>query len=202
MPIINPDRLVDYFVVVGLDDSGNPAIVDRFPPEDREDSALPKALPAFCMPLSDSKQAVAPSPRSSRSSSCSAAQPLRGAGGESDERRPALQPLTASSPRFFTFVLTKVDGRKSYGAALAVHEQQRHPKVLCFVSHWPFFTLYKAMLGSLWQHAQLRNVLRLGHGAGLLGVQRHRFVSAAQGQSNPLRVIDGRHAPGHRGVRR
>ena len=61
MPIINPDRLVDYFVVVGLDDGGYPTIVDRFPPEDREDSALPKALPIFCMPL-----AAAPAPTGGR----------------------------------------------------------------------------------------------------------------------------------------
>ena len=144
-----PNRLVDYFCVVGLPDSSNfigldlsqmtaATILDRWPRRDHLDSPMPAMVPIFCFP-----------------------------GGvdvrwrDDSERRPVM----------FTFALTDDGGRRSHGNALMFYEartrrvesegslevetEQVHvPKVLCALSHWPFHPVYKLFL----RHLYVRDV--------------------------------------------
>eukprot|EP00937_MAST-01D_sp_MAST-1D-sp2_P001191 g1191.t1 len=152
-----PERLIDYFCVVGVEDDSDfighdmgqltvAKVLARWPLQDHADSPIPEMVPLFCFP-----------------------------GGvdvrhrEKSERRPVV----------FTFALTNVSGRRSYGNALVFYEARRRvhsaaqhdesdgvlqdgpqeasedeehvhvPKVLCILSHWPFHPVFKLFLRHL-----------------------------------------------------
>ncbi|CAI5718425.1 unnamed protein product [Hyaloperonospora brassicae] len=99
-------------------------IVVRMPLTDHEDFALPDGVPFFCIPESKMVAQMA-----------------------AYERRPT----------FLSFVLTGGDGARAYGFALHYFQHCGNgsvvetalgwrPRVLCLISHHPFFSLFKEIL--------------------------------------------------------
>ncbi|CAH0479266.1 unnamed protein product [Peronospora belbahrii] len=125
-------RLVDYFVEIvavpaeQMQQSENleRQIVRRMPLNDHNDFALPDGLPYFCIP----------------------------------ESKAFFNPLVYErKPTFFSFILTGGDGVHAYGFALHFFEEYTtgvsdwRPRVLCLISHCPFFSLFKEIVSWIYR---------------------------------------------------
>ncbi|KAG6620388.1 DENN domain-containing protein 5B [Phytophthora cinnamomi] len=132
-PRADSARLADYFVEVVAEPAGTSEqqqgenferrIVARIPASDHEDFALPEGVPYFCIPESEA----------------------------------FFQPsVYERKPTFFSFILTGGDGAHAYGFALHFFEEYStagsdwRPRVLCLISHHPFFSLFKEIVS--WMH--------------------------------------------------
>uniref|UniRef100_K3X8I4 UDENN domain-containing protein n=1 Tax=Globisporangium ultimum (strain ATCC 200006 / CBS 805.95 / DAOM BR144) TaxID=431595 RepID=K3X8I4_GLOUD len=126
-------RLVDYFVEVVAEPSDAAEehesfvrrVVSRIPRADHADFSLPDGVPYFCIP-----------------ESAAFANPCE------YERKPI----------FFSFSLTSGDGSHAYGFALHYFEAfatpgaEWRPRVFCFISHYPFFSLFKEVVSWVYRN--------------------------------------------------
>uniref|UniRef100_A0AAV1V9F9 UDENN domain-containing protein n=1 Tax=Peronospora matthiolae TaxID=2874970 RepID=A0AAV1V9F9_9STRA len=130
-------RLVDYFVEVVADavaqqhkcEHDGRRLETRLPVTDYEDFALPEGVPLFCIP---------------------------------ESKMVAKMAAYERKPTFFSFVLTGGDGVRAYGFALHYFEQhgrasvgeadlEWRPRVLCLISHHPFFSLFKEIVSWMYR---------------------------------------------------
>ncbi|CAI8047300.1 C-myc promoter-binding protein [Geodia barretti] len=131
--------------------SFTPEIISRFPERDYADFLLPESVPLFCLPS--------------------------GVSVEHWDRRASF-PL----PSFSTFALTNERGICMYGAVVAFYEQMSETEIredmreslnvspeavlhvtkcICLLSHWPFFSSFRAFLSSLYRLSVSRNTIPL-----------------------------------------
>ena len=130
-------KLLDHFSVIVCDPGTEPRVVERWPPTDAESSyELPPALPFFATETtSRTSPKTAVRKRWFARNQPSAAS---GTGNDGQSERAA---------RFHPFVLTGASGERIYGASLlrggsagsSVH-------ALCFLSRFPFFSLFHDVL--------------------------------------------------------
>ncbi|KAG7375984.1 ARS-binding factor 1 [Phytophthora pseudosyringae] len=124
-------RLADYFVEVVAEPAEQQQcedferrIVTRIPSSDQPDFALPDGVPYFCIP--ESEAFFNPS-------------------------------VYQRKPTFFSFILTGGDGVHAYGFALHFFEKYTtaasgwRPRVLCLISHHPFFSLFKEIVSWMYR---------------------------------------------------
>ncbi|KAE9029333.1 hypothetical protein PR003_g10907 [Phytophthora rubi] len=138
-PRADSARLADYFVEVVAEPADTSQqqqgedferrVVTRIPPSDHEDFALPDGVPYFCIP--ESEAFFEPS-------------------------------VYERKPTFFSFILTGGDGAHAYGFALHFFEEYStaasdwRPRVLCLISHHPFFSLFKEIVSWLYRSRYLK----------------------------------------------
>ncbi|KAG2788504.1 hypothetical protein PC129_g22626 [Phytophthora cactorum] len=128
-------RLADYFVEVVAEpavlqsEDFERKIVTRIPSSDHPDFALPDGVPFFCIP-----ESVA-----------------------------FFNPTVYErKPTFFSFILTGGDGAHAYGFALHFFEEYTtsasdwRPRVLCLISHHPFFSLFKEIVSWMYRSRNLK----------------------------------------------
>ena len=77
-------------------------------------------------------------------------------------------PPEERKPCFFIFVLTRMDALHMFGSCLRFYERVGtaeeetlgkalyKPKVLCLLSHWPFFGIYQSFLRELYKVVEAR----------------------------------------------
>ncbi|ETL39276.1 hypothetical protein L916_09352 [Phytophthora nicotianae] len=128
-------RLADYFVevvaelAVQQDEDFERKIVTRIPSSDHPDFALPDGVPFFCIP--ESKAFFNPT-------------------------------VYERKPTFFSFILTGGDGIHAYGFALHFFEEYTtaatdwRPRVVCLISHHPFFSLFKEIVSWMYRSRNLK----------------------------------------------
>ncbi|KAL4157731.1 hypothetical protein PRNP1_003516 [Phytophthora ramorum] len=132
-------RLADYFVEVVAEPSDaslqqqsedfERKIVTQIPSSDHEDFPLPDGVPYFCIP--ESEAFFNPS-------------------------------VYERKPTFFSFILTGGDGVHAYGFALHFFEEYTagasdwRPRVLCLISHHPFFSLFKEIVSWTYRSRYLK----------------------------------------------
>ncbi|ETW00719.1 hypothetical protein H310_07274 [Aphanomyces invadans] len=123
--------LVDYFVEVSIVDTEHTsvrAIRQRIPATDRDHFPLPDGVRYFCLP---------------------------------DKLN--LRPRAAYErvPTFHSFTLTGGDGSRAFGFALTTYDHDDDhcghasvavPRVFCFISHFPIFSLFQQVLGWIYHH--------------------------------------------------
>ncbi|GAQ82931.1 Calmodulin-binding protein CRAG [Klebsormidium nitens] len=144
-----PNRFIDYFVVCGLGPElvsiegqkgyhgtaakYQPALLDQLPVKDHPDGGLPPQLPMCCLPGGVEFYVA----------------------GSSETDWPI--------PKTYPVVLTEGDGTKNYVSCLSFRDPvdedisatYRIPpssysdKVICIVSHWPFFEVFREVLEEL-----------------------------------------------------
>ncbi|KAL3656424.1 hypothetical protein V7S43_018727 [Phytophthora oleae] len=176
-------RLADYFVEVAAEPAAQQQsedferkIVTRIPLSDHPDFALPDGVPYFCIP--ESEAFFNPS-------------------------------VYERKPTFFSFILTGGDGNHAYGFALHFFEKYAtaasdwRPRVLCLISHHPFFSLFKEIVGWMYRSRYLKTegslvqtkiayacedccwFLSPRHAAPALPVEEKQNFSSSRGHTTP-----------------
>ena len=128
---VRNERLVDYVFVVGAPFGSEEAIVlERLPVYERQDAPWPQSVPLFCFP-----------------------QGVEFIAGDAKEAVERMQEKLTEA-EFFVFTLTDSQGRHHFGSCLkfferrplhetGVRAKRYSAKVMCILSHWPFFEFFE-----------------------------------------------------------